>query len=303
MGAFVAIGVFDGVHLGHQKILDEMVAEAAAAGVESVALTFDPHPDSVLRPAEAPPLLTELEERVRLIKSRGVRTVAVLPFDRDLAAMSAEDFLEGVLCPRFRPRRLFVGSNFTFGRGGRGTTALLEEAGPRLGFAVRAFTPVTLDGEVVSSTLIRQRIQAGAVEWAARALGRPYALRGKVVRGDGRGKQLGFPTANLEVPRGLCLPAPGVYAVLVDPGRDGWPGGGPCAGVANVGVRPTFGDGGRVTLEVHVMDFAGDLYGLPLAVHFVARLRGERRFNSPGALADQIRGDVAAARAMLKVRC
>lgn len=303
MGAFIAIGVFDGVHLGHRKILDEMVAEAGAAGAESIALTFDPHPDSVLRPESAPPLLTTPEERVALIRARGVSRVVVMTFDRLLAGLTAEEFLKRVLCPQFRPRRLFVGSNFTFGRGGRGNPALLEALGPSLGFDVRVFAPVTMDGEMLSSTLIRQRIQAGLVEWAARALGRPHALRGTVVRGDGRGRELGFPTANVAVPGGLCVPAAGVYAVTVagvpDAGEAG-----PWAGVANVGVRPTFPAGkDGVVLEVHLMDFAGDLYGREIEVRFMARLRGERRFASAGALAAQIRHDVAQARAMLKVGC
>lgn len=297
MENFLAIGVFDGVHVGHRKILSEMVAQAGEAGAGSAVLTFEPHPDAVILPTGAPPLLTDLDEKARLIRGLGVGQIHVLPFTRDLARLPAEDFAEEVLCPRFRPARVFVGYNFTFGHRGAGTPELLAQEGGRLGFTVQVFPPITLDGEVVSSTLIRRYMMSGAVEQAARALGRPYQLAGTVVRGAGRGRDLGFPTANLAVPAALCRPAPGVYVVLAGVEEEG-----PLLpGVANLGSRPTFArDGADVeTMEVHLLDFDGNLYGRGMRVHFLARLRGEMAFPSPEVLRRQITGDIAAARQML----
>lgn len=296
MQNFLAIGVFDGVHVGHRKILSEMVKQAAEAGASPGVLTFEPHPDGVVRPVGAPPLLTELDEKCRLIRGLGVEQVHVLPFTPELARLPAQAFVEDVLQPRFRPARIFVGYNFTYGHLGAGTPELLTLEGRRLGFTVQVFAPITLDGDVVSSTLIRRCLMDGEVERAARALGRPHQLAGPVVPGDGRGRELGFPTANVAVPAALCRPAPGVYVVLV--GVDGEEGSLP--GVANLGSRPTFSRGETAqTLEVHLLDFDGDLYGRELRVHFLARLRGEIAFPSPDVLRSQIAADIAATRRML----
>lgn len=298
MTRFVALGVFDGVHLGHQAILREMVAQARSAGAVPTAITFEPHPDAVLRPTGAPPLLTTPAERERLIRALGVAAVDVLPFTPELARLPAREFVDRLLWPRFRPARVFVGYNFTFGHRGAGTPRLLAERGARLGFTVQTFPPVRVGGEVVSSTVIRRHIARGEVERAARALGRPHRLPGRVVRGQGRGRALGFPTANLEVPAGLCRPARGVYLVRVE--GDGIAA--PHPGLANLGCRPTFrreGERGGDTLEVYLLDFDGDLYGRELVVAFLARLRGELVFPSAEALARQIAADVAEARRLL----
>ncbi len=299
MKRFVAIGVFDGVHLGHQAILREMVAQARAGGAVTTVITFDPHPDAVLRPSGAPPLLTTPAERERLIRALGVDEIAVLPFTPDLARLPARSFVDDLLWRRFRPSRVFVGYNFTFGHRGAGNPQLLAERGHRLGFDVQVFPPVKVAGEVVSSTLIRRYLARGEVERAARALGRPHRLPGRVVRGEGRGRALGFPTANLEVPAGLCRPGRGVYLVRVE-GAGGGPG--PLPGLANLGRRPTFrraDEAAPDTLEVYLMDFSGDLYGRELTVEFLARLRGELVFPSAEALARQIAADVAEARRLL----
>lgn len=298
MKNFLAIGVFDGVHVGHRKILGTMVAQAAAAGASPAVLTFEPHPDAVVNPGGAPPLLTDPGEKARLIHGLGVEQIHVLPFTWEMAMVSAHAFLEDVLQPRFRPARVFVGYNFTFGNRGAGTSDLLGEEGERLGFSVQVFPPVTLNGDVVSSTLIRGYLLGGEVERAARALGRPHLLAGHVVRGEGRGGSLGFPTANVAVPPALCRPAPGVYAVLTEVAGELGP---PIAGVSNLGCRPTFNrDGaGSETLEVHLLDFHGDLYGRELRVHFLARLRGEIAFSSADALRRQIAADVIAARRVI----
>lgn len=295
MKHFLAIGVFDGVHVGHRKILSDMVAQAAAAGASPAVLTFEPHPDAVVNPDGAPPLLTDHEEKARLIRGLGVERIHVLPFTRDLARLSARDFLEEVLQPRFRPARVFVGYNFTFGHRGAGTPELLGREGERLGFTVQVFPPITLGGDLVSSTLIRRYLINGEVERAAGALGRPHLLAGPVVRGDGRGRSLGFPTANVAVPAALCRPAPGVYVVLAEVAGVG---DSPLPGVSNLGCRPTFSRNaaGPETLEVHLLDFEGDIYGRELRVHFLSRLRGEMAFTTPDALRRQIAEDVSAAR-------
>lgn len=295
--AFVALGVFDGVHLGHQRLLRELAERSRSAGARSLAITFHPHPQAVLAPEKAPPLLSTLEERRRLIAGLGVEVLLVLRFTRQTAAIEAEEFAAEWLVRRLRAAAVFVGYNFTFGRGGRGDAKLLARLGAELGFATEIMPPVRTGGRVVSSTNIRRDVQAGRVEAAAEALGRPYSLAGTVVPGEGRGRTLGFPTANLELPPGLCRPAAGVYAVCAETGA-----GALYAGVANIGWRPTFGGqpgGGREVLEVHLFDFAEEVYGRELRVNFLARLRDERRFPSPEALREQIARDMASARLLV----
>ncbi len=298
--AFLAIGVFDGVHLGHQRLLRALTSRAREAGARSLAMTFHPHPGAVLDPANAPALLTPLDERERLIAAQGVEALVVLPFTAELAHVPAEEFAAGWLAGRIRPASVFVGYNFTFGHRGRGTPDVLARLGAELGFSVEVIPPVRIDGRAVSSTDIRRAVREGRLAAAARALGRPYSLAGKVVPGDGRGRALGLPTANLAVPDGLCWPAAGVYAVQVDVGE-----GRLHPGVANIGWRPTFGGRpgeGREVLEVHLFDFSGNLYGRALRVAFVARLREERRFPSAAALRAQVAEDAAAARRLLAAR-
>lgn len=300
MSRFVALGVFDGVHVGHQVILGEMVREARASGAATAAVTFEPHPDAVLNPAGGPCRLTTPEEKARLIRALGVEEVAVIPFTAELARLPARAFLADILRPRFRPSRVFVGYNFTFGHRGAGNPFLLAERGPRLGFTVRTFPPIAVEGEVVSSTAVRRLLLRGEVEAAARFLGRPHRLRGRVLRGDGRGRALGFPTANTSYPAGLCRPARGVYAVRVTLEPEAGGAGGVFSGVANLGRRPTFARGGTDaemdTLEVHLLDFDGDLYGKEIDIAFLCRLRGEMPFPSVEALRRQIALDVEEAR-------
>jgi len=312
----LSIGVFDGVHLGHQHLLRQVVARARQAGRLSVAVTFNPRPREVLRPNLPSEYVITLDERIRLIGELGFDCVPVLEFTREVAATPAEKFVR-TLRRRYRMAELWVGPDFALGRGRGGTIPVLRELGAELGFTVGVVEPFELDGEIVSSTLIHQKLAEGDVAAAGRLLGRLPAATGEVVAGAGRGRTLGVPTANVGVPDRLALPANGVYAVCCrfvgkPAGRVtyGWSrpqpsgNGAPRAsllGVANVGTRPTF-DNGRRTLEVHLLDFSADVYGAQLRVEFVQRLRPERRFPSAEALLDQIRRDIGAARAVLGCR-
>jgi riboflavin kinase/FMN adenylyltransferase len=292
----VVIGNFDGVHRGHQAVLASAAEESRDHGLLPVVLTFDPHPVVVLGKG-APSVLTTMERRIELIgrELRGV-TVVVQPFTVELSEIAARAFVEGLLLGDLGASRVVVGENFCFGKGRKGDVALLQALGAELGFHARAHT---LEGDGAgsfSSSRVRAAIEAGEVAEAARMLGRPHSLSGRVVRGDARGRQLGFPTANLADVAELS-PANGVYACLVD--RLGTDASARVLGpaVINVGVRPTVGAGRSV--EVHVMDFDGELYEERLRVHLVARLREERRFAGLAALTEQIRADVAQARRLL----
>jgi riboflavin kinase/FMN adenylyltransferase len=287
----LALGVFDGVHLGHRAILAAAVAGAREARLTAVACTFDPHPLEILNPERAPRPVSTLEERLELFAASGVDGAVVLAFTTALAAVEPEAFVKDVLVDRLRAREVVVGFNHRFGRAARGDARLLEELGARYGFRAHLVPALTVDGVTVSSTEIRAALQRGEVERAARLLGRAYSLPGTVVAGEGRGRTLGFPTANLEVDRPPLVPA-GVYACHARLAGALHP------AVVNVGVRPTFG-GQTLAVEAHLLDFKGDLYGARMILKFVARLRDERRFPSIEALASQIRDDVVAARRRL----
>lgn len=289
----VAIGIFDGVHVGHQRIISEAVSEARGQGLKSVVLTFDPHPLYVLSPGNEPTLLTSPEEKARLVRSLGVDRLFSLRFTAELANMTPEQFVERVLVERLRVKTVTIGFNFSFGRNAIGNAGTLLELGAKWGFGVKVVEPVKVDGVNVSSTLIRALISKGNVEDAARFLGRPYLLKGRVVPFRGRGREIGFPTANLEVPGDLAWPGRGVYAV-----RTRFGDGIEKNGVANIGYCPTF-DGQTYTLEVHVIDFDGDIYGLEMEVLFVARLRDEMRFPSVQYLKEQVREDIRRARLII----
>jgi riboflavin kinase/FMN adenylyltransferase len=292
-GAGVAIGNFDGVHLGHQAVL-----RAAASAIPDRpfgVITFEPHPREVLQPERAPARLTPLPRKLARLREAGAGFVLVLRFNRELIATPPASFIERIVVERAGARAVAVGRDFRFGHGRAGDGALLERLGAAHGFATHVVDPVTVDGEVCSSTRIRELLGNGRVAEAAALLGRPHAVLGRVVEGDRRGRQIGFPTANLALRgRRPVLPAVGVYAVEVRlrPG-DGtlWP------GVANLGYRPTFA-GRELRLEVHLLDRGRDLYGHQLEVGFVARLRGELRFDGIEALRAQIARDVAQARAV-----
>lgn len=269
----VAVGEFDGVHLGHREVI---------AGADTV-LTFEPHPLAVIRPAAAPRLLTDLDTKAELIAGLGVRELVVIPFDQHFAAQGPREFVDEVLVGRLGATDVSVGENFRFGHGAEGDTDMLA-ADPR--FATRVVRLVELDGEIISSSHIRALVAAGDVEHAARFLGAPFQLRGEVVSGDRRGRLLGFPTANIVPDEHLVYPGHGVYAARAD---------GACAAVS-VGVRPTFGTGRAVLVEAYLLDRDEDLYGRLLRVDFIARLRGERRFETVEALVDQMQADVAQTR-------
>lgn len=283
-GSAVTIGAYDGVHRGHQFVIGELRRLAAAGGLDSVVLTFDRHPASVVRPESAPQLLTDLDQKLEVLAATGVDHAVVLHFDQARSQEEPEDFVRDLLADRLRARVVVVGEDFHFGRGRRGNVALLRDMGADLGFEV-VHVPL-LEG--VSSTAVRRLVGAGDVAAAAELLGRPLEVRGVVERGDERGRELGFPTANIRVPADVLLPAPGIYAGWYDGAR---------AAAISVGRRPTFHDGGSpVVLEAYLLDFSGDLYGAPARVSFVARLRDEERYDSVDALVAQMTRDVEATR-------
>jgi riboflavin kinase/FMN adenylyltransferase len=284
----VSVGNFDGVHRGHAALVAELRRRADAAGGPAVALTFDPHPLDLLRPDLAVPLLSTLEDRCRWLQEERADHVVVLHTTPTLLTLSAADFFKQVLQQRFEVRALVEGSNFGFGRGREGNVAMLAQLCQAAGVGLAVVPPVFIEGQEVSSSRVRAALLAGAVEEAALLLGRPYRLRGVVGRGAGRGRVLNFPTANLES-LGSLAPGDGVYAVRVEAdGRTR-------AGAANVGPNPTFGEHTR-KVEVHVIDFTGELYGRPLAVDFVRRLRDTRPFAGVAELTAQLGRDVEQAR-------
>lgn len=289
-----AIGNFDGVHRGHARLVAETVAAAQQLGGRAVVLTFDPHPARVLAPASAPASLLGLAQKAELLGALGVDTLAVLPFTPAMAALSADSFARDVLGSCLGAAAVVVGDGFRFGHGRTGDAALLSEQGRDLGWTVTTVRPVTHQGEPISSTRVRRSLAAGDVAAAAELLGRHFFVDGVVEAGEGRGRGLGFPTANV-ASANETLPASGVYACLFAPGGEP-----PREAVANLGTRPTFEEGvARPRLEVHVLDTDRDLYGRAVRVAFVERLRAEERFADADALARQIAEDVARAREVL----
>jgi riboflavin kinase/FMN adenylyltransferase len=284
----VAQGIFDGVHLGHRAILGTALTRARTAGLEALACTFDPHPMEVLQPERAPRPITTLDERLELIGQTGVDAVVVLVFTRELASIEPEAFVKDVLLERLRAREIVVGYNHRFGRGARGDARLLQALADRSGFLAHVVPPKTVDGAIVSSTEIRAALGRGDVTTAARDLGRPYAIAGTVSPGAGRGRTLGFPTANI-VSSLAVLVALGVYRGRLHLNGQTY------SAVVNVGVRPTFGET-TLAVEAHLLDFTGDLYGRQVRLEFLERLRDEMRFPSVEALKDQVARDIAAAR-------
>jgi riboflavin kinase/FMN adenylyltransferase len=289
----LAIGNFDGVHLGHQALVRAAVQDARTRAGCTMVLTFDPHPVRVLAPERAPRALLTLEQRAELLGGLGVDTVAVLGFDATVAALAPEAFVREILVRGLQAKSVVVGERFRFGRGRAGDVALLQRLGEECGFRLLALPVLLQDGAPVSSSRIRDVLLAGDVQAAARLLGRPFFVDGTVVKGDGRGRQIGIPTANLETPN-ECLPAPGVYAGFAHVAK----GGARWASAINLGLRPTFAGSG-LRLEAHLLGFEGELHGKELRLEFVRRLREERRFPSAAALVEQIRRDVADAHALL----
>jgi riboflavin kinase/FMN adenylyltransferase len=296
----LTIGNFDGLHVGHRSIMDTVVARARALGGDAAVYTFEPHPRKVLQPERAPGLLTTLEQKLELLAERGIDAVVVEPFTREFARTPPERFVRDVVHARLRPREVYVGYDFHFGRDREGSMRQLTELGPRLGFAVTVIPEVTFAGQDVNSTRIRALLEAGEVAGAGELLGRPYAVRGRVVPGDRRGRMLGFPTLNLELENEV-IPATGVYAArasFLDPGR---PSRGAVFGaVTNLGHRPTFGAEDAVRVEAHLFEFDAEAYGRRVELAFLARLREERRFPDVEALRAQIARDAEAARRQLE---
>ena len=297
-GTVVTIGVYDGVHLGHRALIGRVQGMAAELGAATAVVTFDRHPATVVRPESAPKLLTDLPQRLELLESTGVDVTLVIHFDEQRAHESAEDFVHEILVGCLRARAVVVGHDFHFGHNRGGNVPMLQAMGADLGFDVLGISLVG-DGsehEVVSSTRVRKLLSAGDVAAAAGLLGRPHEVRGTVQDGDKRGRELGFPTANVAVPDDILLPADGIYA--------GWyerPNGDVHATAISLGRRPTFyEDAHQSLLEAYLLDFDGDLYGEAAKVRFVARLRGEVKFDSVDALVEQMSRDVAEARDVLQ---
>jgi len=288
----LTIGAFDGVHLGHQHLIRSTVRRAQALGCQSAVLTFDPHPDLVIHPERERHALASLEERAERIADMGLDLLIVLPFNRDLMALTAHEFMTR-LCRAVALRELWIGWDFALGRGREGNIVRLHEIGHELGYSVHPVEPFLLEDVAVSSTRIRVALQEGDVATAARLLGQPFSLRGGVAEGDRRGRTIGFPTANVAVDPSHILPADGVYVCRASLGQQRY------GAVTNVGLRPTFA-GTHRTVEAYVLDFADEIYGETLRLDFLHRLRGERKFDGIAALIAQITSDVAEARSWLK---
>ena len=287
----ITVGTFDGVHLGHRDVIQRLVGRSRALKIPSVLVTFDPHPLEIVNPAAAPLLLTTRDEKLEVLAETGIDYMAVVPFTANLAAYSAEDFVELILRRCFRLRELLIGYDHGFGRQRAGNVGVLRTLGERDGFQVDVVEAVsTSDGHSVSSTSIRRAIAGGDLDRAAESLGRPYSVSGRVIPGAGRGRTIGFPTINLGPPPARkLLPPEGVYAVRAQTPA------GPMGGMMNLGPRPTFGDS-RTSLEVHLFDAGGDFYDAYVRIDFVARLRETRKFTSAEQLSKQLAQDERAAR-------
>lgn len=292
-GAVITVGTFDGVHLGHRDLLSRVAERAARRALPALLVTFDPHPLEVVNPSAAPLLLTTSAEKLQVVAETGLDYAVVVPFTRTLASLDPSAFVERVLLDRYCVRELLIGHDHGFGRGRAGDIHMLRELGRRHDFAVDVVDAVGVNGVPVSSSAIRRAVSYGDLDAAANMLGRRYAFSGRVIRGNERGRLLGFPTLNIALTSARkLLPPAGVYAVLLQSGR------GSFGGMMNLGPRPTFGDS-TLSLEVHLFDTVGDWYDTTVRVEFVERLRDVARFESPDALVAQLRADERAARAAL----
>lgn len=291
----LTIGNFDGVHLGHRALLGRLMESAGRENLLPAVLTFEPHPREFFAPESAPARLSTLREKLELIADTGVSLACVVHFNQRFAAMSAEEFIDRVLIERLRVKHLIIGDDFCFGAGRQGNFAMLREAGERAGFTTEAMDSVVVDGERASSSAVRNALAAGDMEHAARLLGRPYSIDGRVVHGEKMGRTLGFATANIRIKHDKP-PLQGVFAVEVH----GLPGG-PHRGVANLGIRPSANQVARPLLEVHLFDFSADIYGSHLNVRFLHKLRNEVRFPNFDALRTQIALDATTARNFFKL--
>jgi riboflavin kinase/FMN adenylyltransferase len=286
------VGSFDGVHLAHRAILRQVVRRALESGGTGVAITFEPHPQIVLDPQTAPPLLTTTEEKLALLGEMALDVVVLLKFDLDLARMEAGDFIKEILCGKLSVEEIVIGHDHAFGQGRRGRLKTLQEMGRHCGFRVAVMEPIFFANELISSTSIRHKLLAGDVVGATQMLGHRYVLSGRVVAGDGRGRALHYPTANLEISPHKLIPADGVYAIISRRASDVW------RGLLNIGMRPTFGGGAR-RLEIHFLDFQGSLYGDQIEIELVEKIRDERTFADGSQLSQQMREDEQIARRLL----
>ncbi len=285
----LTLGVFDGLHLGHQRIMQTVVDRAKAVDAVATAITFDPHPRAVLHPESAPPLLQTLDQRLANFEVLGIEQAIVVPFTREFAAQPAEDFLTNIIRDRLHAKEVYLGKGFAFGKDRGGNITLLREMSGELGFTADEIDEVQLRGIRISSSKIRRLLDEGRVNLARRMLGRPYGVEGVIIRGNRRGHTIGFPTANLK-PHNRVIPRYGVYATatLID-GK--WR-----KSITNIGVRPTFESDSEPSIESYIFDFDGDLYGDVLRVRFLYRIRDERKFNGIDALKAQIEKDTRRAR-------
>jgi riboflavin kinase/FMN adenylyltransferase len=287
----LTIGVFDGVHAGHRYLLEKLQQRAAEKNLLSGVVTFNPHPQSVLHPHNQLPWLSNLEDRVRAFQELGVNIVAVLTFTPKVAQLSAREFMS-LLKKHLKMRGIMVGPDFALGRGGEGNINLLRTLGDEMKFSVEVIPPYTINGEVVSSTLIRQALIQGDMRRIERLMGRHFYLKGKVITSDKRGRVLGFPTANLDIKPQQALPDNGIYATITQVDGKRFP------SATNIGIRPTFGEGEKI-VETHLLNYMGDLYGKEIRVEFVQKLRDEQRFPSSEELKIQIERDVRKVEALL----
>ena len=285
----LTLGVFDGLHLGHQRIMQTVVERARAVEAHATAITFDPHPRAVLHPESAPPLLQTLDQRLANLEVLGVEQTIVIPFTREFASQPAEDFMSDIIHDRLHAKEVYLGKGFAFGKDRGGNIALLKSMSEKLGFVADEVDEVRLRGHRVSSSKIRQLLAEGRINLARRMLGRPYGVEGVIIRGNRRGHTIGFPTANLK-PHNRVIPRYGVYATASLVGGT-WR-----KSITNIGVRPTFENDADPSIESYIFDFDGDLYGDVLRVRFLHRIRDERKFNGIDELKAQIERDTRRAR-------
>lgn len=300
-GTALTIGTFDGVHLGHRSIIRELLNVARGSGERSVVLTFDPHPQQVLRrTGEGVPILTPIERKGELLEELGIDILGVIPFNREFAATPWREFVDR-LVDQIGLAHMVVGHDHAFGKGREGNAERLREYGAERGFTFTQIGPLLVDGSPISSTRIRKAVASGYVETGARLLGRPYRLSGRIVRGDQRGRELGFPTANLEpFDPDQLVPGSGVYATrMVIPGESEGGPRGLVPGMTNIGLRPTFTDGSRQTIETHLFDFSDELYDRTVSIEFVKLLRFEKKFDSKESFLEQLGRDREEARSAL----
>ncbi len=293
--SIVTVGTFDGIHLGHQYLVKRLVTQARSNGWRSVVITFDPHPQSVVNPerAEKISILTTKEEKIALLASLEIDSVLVLQFDSALARRTADEFVDDVVCSQVGVSKFLIGHDHAFGSGRQGDVNTLHRLGRDRGFVVEKVEAFLVNGHPIKSTLIRSLLRAGNVTSAAGLLGRPYSISGIVRSGDGRGKMLGFPTANLHVGDPMkTKPSNGVYSTKVQLGDMSY------RSVTNIGHRPTFGDRPDITIETHLLSFDDELRGKPITLEFLGRIRDEMKFDSEAALARQIRKDISEAQSM-----